>query len=97
MRTLIAMVLFLAGLGVVLYGLGSALFELIGLYSSALSDPLSSTGPEANAEPAKVVGDRMWRFALIGMAGVPFLLIGSIMLSLGFWARVRRMVSPARQ
>lgn len=95
MRTVIAFILFLVGMGVVLYGLGSALLELIGLYQGALSDPLGAHDPSATqaVEPAKAVGDRMWHFAMIGMAGVPLLLVGSVMLSMGFWRRVRRMMN----
>jgi hypothetical protein len=87
-KTAIALILFLGGMAVVLYGLGSALVELIGLYSSALSAPLD--GP-AGGEQA--VSQRMFRFAIIGACGVPPMLVGSVMLSIGFWGRIVRKIS----
>ncbi len=95
MRTLMAVTLFLVGLCVTLYGLGMAIAELVGLYQGALNDPLGAqdVGGAQAVEPAKVVGDRMWRSALIGMAGLPLLIIGSVMLSLSVWRRLRRALT----
>ena len=85
MRTAIAFILFLGGMAVVLYGLGSALLELIGLYSSALNTPLDNP---AGGEQG--VSNRMFRYVIIGACGVPPMLVGSVMLSIGFWSRVMR-------
>lgn len=95
MKTLIGLVLFVVGLLVVLYGLGSALLELGSLYQGALNDPLgNSSVSSGNEEPARVVGNHMWQYAIIGMIGIPPLLIGSTLLSLGFWSRIRKRFFP---
>jgi len=86
-KTAIAIILFVGGMAVALYGLGSALLELVGLYSGALNAPLDTP---AGGEQA--VSHRMLRFAIIGACGVPPLIVGSAMLSIGMWGRiVRRM------
>ena len=85
-RTIIALILFLGGLAVVLYGLGSALIELFGLYSSALDAPLND--PKGGE---KGVSDRMIRGVIIGAIGVAPMMAGSAMLGMGIVMRVVKM------
>jgi hypothetical protein len=89
-RTIIALVLFMIGMGIVLYGLGAAVMELVGLYSSALNDPLADS-PRGEA---RGVSDRMVRDVIIGGIGVVPLLVGSVMLKMGFFGFVRKMLFP---
>ena len=86
-RTVIAIVLFVGGLAVVLYGIGFALSEFVGMYSSAIESPLDSpVGGE------KGVSERMIRYVIIGAIGIPPLMVGSAMMGMGFVARVIKMV-----
>ena len=86
-RTVIAIVLFVGGLAVVLYGIGFALKEFVGMYSSAIESPLDSpVGGE------KGVSERMIRYVIIGAVGIPPLMVGSAMMGMGFVARVIKMV-----
>ncbi len=86
-RTIIALVLFVGGLAVVLYGIGFALKEFVGMYSSAIDAPLDT--PEGGE---KGVSDRMIHFVIIGACGIPPLMVGSAMMGMGFIARVIKMV-----
>jgi hypothetical protein len=75
MRLLLASLLLLLGMVVMLYGIGNALLELTSLYQGALTDPLKETpGGE------KALSERMIRFLVIGLAGLPFSIIGTFML-----------------
>lgn len=91
MRTLIALILLLVGLGIVLYGLGSALMQLVGLYQGALNDALAE--PKVSEQAASA---QMLRSALIGAIGIPPLMAGSAMLSIGMWKRVLRRFAERR-
>jgi hypothetical protein len=86
-RTVIGLILTLVGLAVVLYGLGSALKELVGLYAGALNDPLAD--PAGGGE--RGVSARMTRDAWIGAAGVLPLLVGSFLLNLGLIGAIRKL------
>jgi hypothetical protein len=74
----------LAGSAVALYGIGTALTELTGLYQSALTDPLG--GPEDQEEQ---VSHHMIQDVIIGGLGVPPMLVGSYMF-LGLLRAKRR-------
>ena len=86
-RTIVALVLFVGGLAVVLYGLGSALMELVGLYSGAINAPLDNP-----AGGEKGVSDRMIRGVVIGAIGVGPMLVGSAMLGMGMVTRLVKMI-----
>jgi hypothetical protein len=87
-RSIIALVLFVGGLAVVLYGLGSALMELFGLYSGAINAPLDNPpGGE------KGVSDRMIRGVIIGAIGVGPMIVGSAMLGMGMVSRVIKIIN----
>lgn len=85
MRTLIGLVLALTGLAVVLYGLGTALSQIAGLYGGALADPLGQ--PDGTE---KAVADGMWRSAMIGACGLPLLIVGSAMTGRGLLGRASK-------
>lgn len=84
MRLTLGILLTLVGGAVVLVGLFGALSELIGLYASAMNDPLAADAPEG-----KAVGAAMFRWAIVGAVGVPFLLVGSVLLKLSLFQRLR--------
>lgn len=84
MRLTLGILLTLFGGAVALVGLFGALSELVGLYSSAMNDPLAADAPEG-----KAVGAAMFRWAVVGAVGVPFLLVGSVLLKLSFFQRLR--------
>ena len=86
MRLLIALLLWLVGAGIMIYGIGSALLELVSLYQGALTDPLNQ--PEG-AE--KGISDRMVRNLIIGAAGIPFIIVGTFLVRSAAGARRRRM------
>ncbi len=85
MRLTIGIMLTLLGGVVVVVGLLGALNQLVGMYSAALNDALAD-GPEA-----KAVGANMLRWAITGAAGVPFLIIGSVLLKISLFQKVRKM------
>lgn len=91
-RTIIAAALFLIGLAIVLYGIGFALKEFVGMYSSAIDTPLDS--PEGGE---KGVSERMIHYVIIGAVGIPPLMVGSAMMGMGFIARVIKMVQGAQK
>ncbi len=84
MRGLIGFILLFIGGAMALYGLGSALSAFAGLYQGAINDALNQ--PEGTE---KAVADGMWRSALIGLSGVPLMMVGSFMLGRGLIARMR--------
>lgn len=84
MRLTLGILLTIVGGAVVLVGLFGALSELIGLYSSAMNDPLAADAPEGRA-----VGAAMFRWAVVGAVGVPLLLVGSVLLKLSLFQRLR--------
>jgi hypothetical protein len=83
MRTLIGIILTLAGAAIILYGLGSALIAFAGLYQGALDDAMNQ--PEGTE---KAVSDAMWRNAIIGAAGIPFFLVGSFLTGRGLLRKI---------
>lgn len=90
MRTLIALTLFLAGLALTLYGLAGAIAPIARLYASALNDPLAEPAPGADEKSASAAAIKSATFGLIG---VPPLIIGSTMLSMGLFRRIRAGIS----
>lgn len=85
MRMLFGLGLILIGGAVLLYGGGSAVKELVSLYSGAMTQPMEDPqGGEAG------VSDRMMRGVKIGAAGaVPFV-IGSVLVKSALFARALR-------
>lgn len=85
MRLFIGIMFAVVGGVVAVVGLLGALNELVGMYSSALNDALAD-GPEA-----KAVGANMLRWAITGAAGVPFLIIGTVLLKVSLFQKIRKM------
>lgn len=88
MKTAIGLILVFIGMAIALYGIGGALVQVIGLYQSAMADPL---GQPEGAE--KAVSSEMMRFVVIGLFGLPPLIIGSVLLKIGMYQRLRRRLS----
>lgn len=85
MRTMLGLILTLAGAAIIVYGIYGAMTELAGMYQGALEDALAS--PQGGEEG---VGDRMLRGVKIGAVGVPLLLVGSFMLKMSLFQRLRK-------
>jgi len=91
MRLLIGLILMLLGGAVALYGIGNALIELVGLYETALDAPLDA--PEGQESQ---VSRAMIRNAIIGVAGIPPLLVGSVLFYVSLRKRRRARRRHAR-
>jgi hypothetical protein len=87
MRNTVAAVLVAVGLVVALAGVGSALSELVGLYSATAADPL---GERSEAREGKDVSERMFVGVAVGAAGMVPFMIGSAMLKFGFVRKMRK-------
>ncbi len=85
MRATLGIVLVLLGAAVMLYGLGTALSELIGLYQGALTDPLAQAG---NTE--QDTSRRMIRAAVTGALGIPLFVVGAVLLKITLIQRLGR-------
>ncbi len=87
MRTTLGLILVVIGLGVILYGGGTAVRELVGFYRSTVDNPMDDV--EGGSQG---VSDRMLGGAMIGGVGaVPFV-IGSMILKGEAFRRIRRAV-----
>ncbi len=85
MRTPLALILVAVGAIVMFYGGGTAVKELMGLYSSTLNDPMRETDGGAEG-----VRDRMLEGVIIGGVGaVPFV-AGTLMLRITILQRLLR-------
>lgn len=89
MRTVIAIVLVVVGLVVALGGIGFAISELVGLYSSTISDPLGDSGAAQKDLPR-----RMFIGVAIGASGIIPLMIGSAILKIGLLRKLRKSRDP---
>ncbi len=89
MRSTLGLLLVLAGGGLMLYGLGSALAELVELYQGSLSRPL-----EEGARTTDETSRRMLHSALTGGIGAPFFITGVILLKS---AMIRRALRSRRR
>ena len=85
MRTMIAWLLLLVGGLLVLYGIGSAVLLLAGLYEANLTDPMNQ--PEGSED---ATAGAMMRAVIIGAAGVPLFVIGAVMLKVTLIQRIAR-------
>lgn len=84
MKTAIGLLLTLVGIGILLFGIGSALLQVVGMYEGALNDPLTPNDAAEAAVPATMV-----RYVLIGCIGIPFLVVGKVMMIVAWRSRVR--------
>lgn len=84
MRAMLGMLLVLAGGAVMLYGIGSALLELVGLYQGAMTDPLG------DSREGKAVSAEMIRHVLTGAIGVLPFIIGTVLLKVSVFHWIRR-------
>ncbi len=85
MKNWIGLLFLLLGLVVMLAGAAMALLEFAGVYSHALTDPLSEP-VQSEHESA----DAMFRAVLIGASGFPLAVIGSVMLKIGLIKKLHR-------
>lgn len=81
MKFLLGILLTLVGVAILVSGIGLALAQVLGMYDAALNNPLKDNPGEA-AVPAT-----MMRYILIGCAGIPFLVIGKILLIMAYRSR----------
>lgn len=85
MKAALGLILILAGGVTIVYGIGLALYALMGLYHGAVENPM---GQSATAE--KDTSEAMIRAAIIGACGVPFFIAGSVLLKVSFFQRALR-------
>lgn len=85
MRALLAWLMVFVGGLPILYGVGSALLALIGLYEANITDPLNQ--PEG-AE--RTIAAEMFRAVIIGGVGVPIFIVGAVMLKITLIQRITR-------
>lgn len=90
MRATLGVILILLGGAVMLYGFGAAVVELMGLYQGTFDDPMGQ--PDGMEEG---VSRRMIRSVIIGAVGVPFFIIGSVLLKITLLQRLRRRDSSS--
>ncbi|MGQ0628450.1 MAG: hypothetical protein ACT4PL_10180, partial [Phycisphaerales bacterium] len=84
------LLLALVGAGIMLAGFGLALRELLGMYGSALTDPMRETA----ATDGRAVRDGMLFWVTVGGVGIVPFLVGSYLLK---QAAVRRLRAMARR
>lgn len=74
MRLLLGLIVLFVGMAIVLYGIGGALLEVVSLYQGALNNPLAET------DSGEVISGRMISSLTTGALGLPFLLLGTLLL-----------------
>ncbi|MBX3387334.1 MAG: hypothetical protein KF768_12255 [Phycisphaeraceae bacterium] len=79
----LGLVLVLIGLAIAGWGIAGALGELVGLYSSAIEDPLAAPKTGAGVEGEEAVAKAMIDHVITGIMGVPFLLVGGLLMAFG--------------
>jgi hypothetical protein len=85
-KSTLALILFLGGTTLMLFGFIMAVLQLAGLYSATLTDAMAD-GPDA-----KDVSSHMIRYVIIGAIGIIPAAAGSMMLGKGLIGRiVKRM------
>ena len=95
MRTLLGIILLVAGAALMLYGIGTALGQFVGLYQGAVDDAM---GMKANAE--QDASRAMIRAVIIGACGVPLFIVGSVLLKVTVAQRLmgrKQARGPRRQ
>jgi hypothetical protein len=86
MKGTVGLILVLVGGAAMLYAIGAGLWPVIALYRDTLADPLS----EASPGDGKAISAEMWRAVIVGVVGfVPFL-IGTVLLKVALFQRMRR-------
>lgn len=95
MLRLLGLIILLAGLGVVLWGIAGALGELGGLYTNAISSPLEDPTTSSGAKGEEAVSKAMIDHVIRATFGVPFVLLGSIMLFIGNRGKRRKARAKA--
>ena len=85
MKMPLAVLFTFIGLAVAVYGIGGAVLEVAQMYQANLNDAMS--GVEGGEEAAS---GRILRSAMIGAAGVPFLIIGAVLFKVAFVKQKQR-------
>ncbi|MEN0020179.1 MAG: hypothetical protein AAF747_04755 [Planctomycetota bacterium] len=80
MKLTLGILLSIIGGAVIVVGFGGALLEVVDLYGSALSDPMNDAGGQSPLDEPKAVRNAMLRWIIIGGAGVPFSVLGALLL-----------------
>lgn len=83
MLRILGLTLMLIGLVVTGWGIAGALGELVGMYSSALNDPMASPTTATGEEGEQAVADAMIEHVMFAALGVPALVVGSLLAVFG--------------
>jgi len=92
MKAIVGTIFMLAGGAVVIVAIYLALQELGGLYGGALNDPLGQ--PDGTE---KAVSERMIRAVIIGAVGVPFFIVGTVLVKAALFKRVKRAIQGSQR
>lgn len=74
MLRLLGWIVLLAGLFIMILGLGLAAQSFVGIYYDLAADPMADAA--TTAEPEKAAASEMLRWAIIGFAGAPVAVVG---------------------
>jgi len=91
MKLIVGLACVVCGGAAVLYAIGSGVWPIIALYRDALADPMNQAGSQADNQAQTITHD-MWRAVTIGFIGaVPFL-IGTVLLKISMFQKLRKVM-----
>jgi hypothetical protein len=104
MKFVVGLVLLVAGIAVCGYGIAQALTPVASMYQEALNDPMGTrragdvgdggTNGAANGSvldnASETVPSAMVRGLVIGAAGLPLVVVGSVLMKIVLFGQVRR-------
>jgi hypothetical protein len=85
MKATVGLILVLVGGGVIVFGIGTAMMALFGLYGNAIDNAMGM-GATAEQDASRA----MIRGVIVGACGVPFLIAGSVLLKVTMFQRMAR-------
>ncbi len=95
MKLIIGLACVLCGGAAMLYGIGTGVWPIIALYRDTLADPMNQTGAQADDQTQAITAN-MWRAVTVGFLGaIPFL-IGTVLLKMSLFQKVRRTMRGGR-
>jgi hypothetical protein len=93
MKLIIGLACVLCGGAAMLYGIGTGVWPIIALYRDTLADPMNQAGNQAESQ---AITANMWRAVTVGFLGaIPFL-IGTVLLKMSLFQKVRRTMRGGR-
>jgi len=91
MKLIIGLACVLCGGAAMLYGIGTGVWPIIALYRDTLADPMNQAGSQSDDQTQAITAN-MWRAVTVGFLGaVPFL-VGTVLLKMSLFQKVRRTI-----